>query len=127
MAKNIGIIFVFIFSISGICLYKWIAIYNKIKTMNLIKCKVTDVINRTTYQNNIYDFHYSYIVNGEEYGISDRLKFNILWNSKINDELDMYISKNNSNNIVSLWQTYLYKLYLIIMIISFIIPFIINL
>lgn len=95
--------------------------------MNLIKCKVTDVINRTTYQNNIYDFRYSYIVYGEEYGTSDRLMFNILWNPKINDELDMYISKNNPNNIVSLWQTYLYKLYLIIMIISFIIPFIISL
>lgn len=123
MAKDIGIIFVFVFSISGICLYKWIAIYNKIKTMNLIKCKVTDVINRTTYQNNIYDFHYSYIVNSEEYGTSDRLKFNILWNPKINDELDIYISKNNPDNIVSLWQTYL----LIIMIISFIISFIISL
>lgn len=46
--------------------------------MNLIKFKVTDVINRTTYQNNIYDFHYSYIVNSEEYGTSDRLMFYIL-------------------------------------------------
>lgn len=125
MAKDISIIFVIFFSISGICLYKWIAIYSKVKYMNLIKCHVTDIINRTTYQKNIYDYHYTYKIKNEEYGTSDRLKCNYLWNPKINDELEMYVAKNNPNNTISPWQTYLYKLYFIIMIIFFIVPFII--
>ena len=50
MAKDIALIFIIFFSISGICFYKWIMIHTRIKQMDLIKCQVTDVINRTTYQ-----------------------------------------------------------------------------
>ena len=127
MAKDIALIFIIFFSISGICFYKWIMIHTRIKQMDLIKCQVTDVINRTTYQKNIYDYHYAYKVDNKEYGTSDRLKYNLLWKPKINDELNMYVSKNNPNNTISPWQTYLYKLYFIVMIISFIIPFIVSL
>lgn len=49
MAKDIALIFIIFFSISGICFYKWIMIHTRIKQMDLIKCQVTDVINRTTY------------------------------------------------------------------------------
>jgi hypothetical protein len=46
MAKDITLIFTIFFSISGICFYKWIMIHTKVKQMNLIKCKVTDIINK---------------------------------------------------------------------------------
>lgn len=48
MAKNDALIFLIFLSIAGISFYKWILIHIKIKNMELIKCKCTDIITRTT-------------------------------------------------------------------------------
>ena len=64
----------------------------------------------------------------KEYKTSDRLKYKFfLWNPRIKDELDMYVYPKNPNITISPWNTYLYKLYFIIMGIAIIIPFIIYL
>ena len=125
MAKDTTLIFIIFFSIAGIYLYKWLNIHKKIKNMYLIKAHVTDVIQKTTYHKNIYEYYYSYTFQNEKYNTSDKLKYNFLWKPKIDDEVLMYIDKKNTNNNVTPWQTYLYKLYFIIMIISLIIPFIV--
>lgn len=127
MAKVLSIIFIIFFSIAGICIYKWIAIYLKIRKMIPIKCKVTDIRNITTFEENIYDYHYVYKYNGKEYKICDSLLFNELWQKHIGDELKMYIDEKDPTSFVSPWQTYLYKLYIIIILASLIIPFILSL
>ena len=38
MAKDIALIFIIFFSISGICFYKWNMIHTRIKQMDLILC-----------------------------------------------------------------------------------------
>ena len=64
----------------------------------------------------------------EEYKTSDRLKYKFfLWDPRIKDEFDMYIYPKNPNITISPWNTYLYKLYFIIMGIAIIFPFIIYL
>ena len=64
----------------------------------------------------------------EEYKTSDRLIYRFfLWNPRIKDELDMHVYPKNPNITISPWNTYLYKLYFIIMCIAIIIPFIIYL
>lgn len=127
MAKTLSVIFVIFFSVAGICIYKWIAIYLKIRKMILIKCKVTDVRNITTFEETIYDYHYVFEYNGKEYKICDSLIFDEFWQKHIGDELNMYIDEKSPNNFVSPWQTYLYKLYIMIIIVSLIIPFILSL
>ena len=60
MAKNDALIFLIFLSIAGISFYKWILIHIKMKNMELIKCKCTDIITRTTYHKNIYEYYYVY-------------------------------------------------------------------
>ena len=60
MAKNDVLMFVIFLSIAGICFYKWILIHVKMKNMIIIKCKCTDIITRTMYHKNIYEYYYVY-------------------------------------------------------------------
>lgn len=67
MAKNDALMFVIFLSIAGICFYKWILIHVKMKNMIIIKCKCTDIITRTMYHKNIYEYYYVYEYKNEEF------------------------------------------------------------
>lgn len=126
MAKEETLLFVLFLSIAGICFYKWLLLHLKIKIMELISAKCTDVITRTMYHKTTHEYHYDYIYNNEEYKTSDRLKYKfILFSPKINDEVEMYVNKKNPNITVSPWNTFLYKFYFNLIIICILIPFII--
>lgn len=126
MAKEETLLFVLFLSIAGICFYKWLLLHLKIKIMELISAKCTDVITRTMYHKTTHEYHYDYIYNNEEYKTSDKLKYKfILFSPKINDEVEMYVNKKNPNITVSSWNTFLYKFYFNLIIICILIPFII--
>lgn len=126
MAKEETLLFVLFLSIAGICFYKWLLLHLKIKIMELISAKCTDVITRTMYHKTTHEYHYDYIYNNEEYKTSDRLKYKfILFSPKINDEVKMYINKKNPNITVNPWNSFLYKFYFNLIIICILIPFII--
>ena len=92
MAKEKTLLFVLFLSIAGICFYKWLLLHLKIKIMELISAKCTDVITRTMYHKTTHEYHYDYKYNNEEYKTSDRLKYKfILFSPKINDEVEMYV------------------------------------
>lgn len=126
MAKEETLLFVLFLSIAGIYFYKWLLLHLKIKIMELISAKCTDVITRTMYYKTTHEYHYDYTYNNEEYKTSDRLKYKfILFSPKINDEVEMYVNKKNPNITVSPWNTFLYKFYFNLIIICILIPFII--
>lgn len=126
MAKEETLLFVLFLSIAGICFYKWLLLHLKIKIMELISAKCTDVITRTMYHKTTHEYHYDYKYNNEEYKTSDRLKYKfILFSPKINDEVKMYINKKNPNITVNPWNSFLYKFYFNLIIICILIPFII--
>ncbi len=127
MAKDLYTMYTIFFSIAGICFYKWVAIYLKIRNMIQIKCHVTDIRHITTYNEVIHYYHYLFTLKGKEYNICDNVILFKLWPKQINDELDMYVDKNNPSNVVTPWQTYLYKIYLYITIISILIPLFLSL
>lgn len=127
MAKDLYSMYIIFFSIGGICFYKWVAIYLKIRNMIPIKCHVTDIRHITTYDEVIHDYHYAFTWKGKEYNICDNVTLYKLWPKQINDELDMFVDENNPLNVVTPWQAYLYKIYLFIIIASILIPFILSL
>lgn len=125
MAKDLSIIFIFFFSISGILFYKWLAIYKKVKNMTKINCKVTNIKHVTAYDGDFSSYYYEYKINNKIYTAYDNITFSFFWKKHINDNLIMYVSTKMPKEYISPWQTYLYKLYLHIIVISLLIPFVI--
>lgn len=124
MSKETAIIFVICWSITIISFYKWYLIYKKISTMNKHKCICTDTTKRTTYQKNIYIYYYTYSINNEEYSTSDQTSIKLpLFTPKINDELEIYVNEKNPNSVITPLEIYYFKLYKIIIILFFILPF----
>ena len=92
MTKDQAIIFVIFYTIAFIILFKYYRYYQIRKKMIKIKCKVTDKTYRTGYEKNTYIYYYEYTYKNEIYNESDSLRFKILFNPNIKDELNIYIN-----------------------------------
>ena len=127
MTKDQTLFFIISFSISLILLFKYFNYYKAKKKMKLIKCRVTDKTYRTGYEKNTYIYYYEYIHNKEIYSDSDAIRFKILFDPNINDELYIYISNNNPNKTITPYKIVLNRIFLYIAILFIILPFILLL
>lgn len=119
-----SLIFIICWSIAIILFIKWDKIYKLKKNMQLIKCICTDYTYQTKYERNYYIYYYTYIIDNEEYNIGDKCKYKILFKPNINDKLDMYVNLNKTNEVITPFALFKYKLTLISIIILLILPFI---
>ena len=123
MTKDQAIVFVICFSAAIILLLKYYKYYQLKKKMILIKCKVTDKTYRTGYDKNTYIFYYDYEYKNEIYKESDSIRFKLLFNPNIKDELNIYINPKKPEQAITPYSILINNIFLYISLALIFIPF----
>ena len=123
MTKDQTIIFVICFTASFILLFKYYKYYQLKRKMILIKCKVTDKTYRTGYDKNTYIFYYDYEYKNEIYKESDAIRFKLLFNPNIKDQLNIYINPKKPEQAITPFNIRINRIFIYLSITLIIIPF----
>lgn len=98
----------------------------KIKQMQRIKCKCSDVIVRQTYNKKFYIFYYESELKGELSKFIEQKRIPIFNRYiKINNEYLMFVNVSNDKEYVGPIETFLNKYYLILSIVLIVLPLVI--